>query len=83
MLALTDLLSDGLARRGYRVISPRDERERSGIIIFVSDHHPTEQLFARLTAARIIVSVRGGGIRVSPHYYNGEGEIEQLLDTLP
>ena len=83
IMALNELLCDGLARKGYRVISPRGERERSGIVIFVGDGHATEDLFARLTEARIMVSVRGGGIRVSPHYYNSEDEIAQLLDALP
>ena len=83
VLGLTDLLCDGLLRKGYRIASPRGERERSGIVIFTSPAHPTDDLFARLSAERIVVSVRGGGIRVSPHYYNSEAEIEQLLACLP
>jgi cysteine desulfurase / selenocysteine lyase len=83
VLALTELLCEGLARRGYRVASPRGERERSGIVIFTSPRHPTEEVFARLAAERIVVSVRGGGIRGSPHYYNSEEEIARLLDALP
>lgn len=83
VLALTEQLCEGLTRQGYRVVSPRGERERSGIVIFDSDRHPTEALFERLTAERIMVSVRGGGIRVSPHYYNTEEEIAQVLATIP
>ncbi len=83
VLALTDLLCDGLARKGYRVRSPRGAGERSGIVIFDSAAHATDDLFQRLTAERVIVSVRGGGIRVSPHYYNTEDEIEQALRLLP
>ncbi len=83
VLALTDLLCDGLARKGYHVRSPRGACERSGIVIFDSAAHATDALFERLTAERIAVSVRGGGIRVSPHYYNTEAEIAHLLETLP
>jgi selenocysteine lyase/cysteine desulfurase len=83
VLALTDHLCEGLARNGYRVTSPRGKRERSGIVLFDSERYPTETLFDRLTAAQIIVSVRGGRIRVSPHYYNTEDEIAQLLAALP
>jgi cysteine desulfurase / selenocysteine lyase len=82
VIGLTELLCEGLARKGYRIVSPRGARERSGIVIFDSERHPTEVLFERLTAARIVVSVRGGAIRVSPHYYNSEDEIAQLLATL-
>lgn len=83
VLALTDLACEELARKGYRVVSPRGERERSGIVIFASDRHPTDALFERLTAAQIVVSVRGGGIRVSPHFYNSEDEIARLIAALP
>lgn len=83
VLALTDLLCDGLARRGYRVCSPRGVGERSGIVVFDSAIHETGDLFARLSADGVIVSVRGDGIRVSPHYYNTEAEIERLLGLLP
>lgn len=82
VLGLTDLLCDGLVQRGYRVLSPRGEHERSGIVIFVGEQ-PTDALFTRLTEAGIVVSVRGGGIRVSPHYYNSEEEIARLLEALP
>lgn len=83
VLVLTDLLCAGLARRGYRVVSPREGAERSGIVIFNHADRPTDDLFRRLTAARIAVSVRGGGIRVSPHYYNSEDEIAGVLAALP
>lgn len=83
ILALSDLLCDGLARKGYTIASPRGERERSGIVIFTSPVHDTAHLFERLSAERIIVSVRGGGMRVSPHYYNSEEEVAGLLEVLP
>jgi cysteine desulfurase / selenocysteine lyase len=83
VLSLTDQLCAGLHERGYQVLSPRGERERSGIVIFASPAHSTASLFERLSAERIVVSVRGGGIRVSPHYYNSEDEIAHVLETLP
>jgi selenocysteine lyase/cysteine desulfurase len=36
----------------------------------------------QLYAAGVIVSVRGDVIRVSPHFYNSEGDIERLLAAL-
>ncbi len=40
-------------------------------------------LLARLAAAGVVVSMREGAIRVSPHFYNTEQEIDQLLEALP
>jgi len=37
----------------------------------------------RLAASGVIVSVREGALRVSPHFYNTEDEIDQFLDALP
>lgn len=82
VLALTDLLCEGLAHKGYRVRSPRGAHERSGIVIFDSALHQTDNIFQRLMAENVIVSVRAGGIRASPHYYNTEAEVEQLLCLL-
>jgi len=83
VLALTDRLCEGLRSKGYRVLSPRDPGERSGIVVFDHPQHDNEALYARLQAANILLSVRGGGVRASPHFYNDETEIAHLLDTLP
>jgi selenocysteine lyase/cysteine desulfurase len=40
-------------------------------------------LLEKLAAQRIIVSMRENGLRVSPHFYNVEAEIDRLLDELP
>jgi selenocysteine lyase/cysteine desulfurase len=36
-----------------------------------------------LEAQKISVSLRPLGVRVSPNFYNTEGEIARLLDALP
>jgi selenocysteine lyase/cysteine desulfurase len=80
--SLTGLLNEGLLRKGYCVLSPRAKNCQSAILIF---NHPTqsnEAIKQRLDHENIIVSIRGGGIRVSPHFYNSEEEIERLLSTL-
>ncbi|CAG0993540.1 cysteine desulfurase / selenocysteine lyase [Anaerolineales bacterium] len=80
--SLTGLLNEGLLRKGYRVLSPREKSFQSAILVF---NHPTqrnEAIKQRFDAENIIVSIRGGGIRVSPHFYNSEEEIEHLLSTL-
>ena len=83
VLGLTDLLCEGLERKGYKIYSPRGQNERSGIVSFYSERYDSLKVYNRLREARIIVALRDGRIRVSPHYYNSEEEIERLLGELP
>ena len=41
-----------------------------------------EDLAARLAAARVYVSVRGDAVRVAPHVYNDEADVDRLLEVL-
>lgn len=70
----------GAALLGYRA-APADQqsmhlfglRRRGGL--------PAD-LAGRLGAARVFVSIRGDAIRVSPHVYNTDADISQLLGVL-
>ncbi len=81
--SLNDLAAAGLRERGYRVLSPMDDATRSGILTFRSEHHTNAALFQRLSEGHIVCAVRGGGIRISPHFYNTEDDIERFLAWLP
>jgi len=84
LIHLTDRLTEGLRDKGYRILSSRAPGEGSGIIAFFSDVHDHEQIQQHLeTEHRIVIAVRCGRLRASPHCYNNEREIDQLIDTLP
>jgi len=83
VVAVTDHLCEGLVARGYRLRSPRGPAEKSGAVTFTSDRHASKELHERLREAKVITSVREGAIRVSPHFYNTDAEIDRLLATLP
>ena len=84
IMALTDRLIEGLRRRGYQVISPvAHPSERSGIVSFQHGQHDAAQLERCLTEARVVISRRSTFIRVSPHFYNNEDDIDRLLSALP
>ena len=83
-LALSDKLAEGLAARGWIVLSARTkEHERSPIIVFRHASLDASAFHSRLTEAGVIVSLREGVLRASPHFYNNEDDIERLLDALP
>lgn len=84
ILALTDRLVAGLRERGYRVISSRRPGEASGIVAFLSDQHDHERIRQHLRQEhRVVISHRLGRLRASPHVYNTEAEIDQLVSLLP
>lgn len=77
ILELTDFLLEKLDEKSYQVISPREKKHRSGIVVFKVRN--AEKVWKKLFAKKIFVSLRGGGIRVAPHFYNTEEEIERLI----
>jgi cysteine desulfurase/selenocysteine lyase len=80
VLKLNDHLITRLQDMGLELQTPTGRECRSGIVNFKVDD-PKETL-AGLRRENIIVSVRGGGIRVSPHFYNTVEEIDRLLDLV-
>jgi selenocysteine lyase/cysteine desulfurase len=84
ILGLTWRLAQGLQALGYPLISPLGEGERSGILCFRARPGglPVEQMCERFKEARIIVIQRDDGVRVSPHFYNTEAEVDRLLTVL-
>jgi selenocysteine lyase/cysteine desulfurase len=81
VLALSGLVLDGLRARGIASATPSVASERAGIVSArVAD---PEAAVRRLAARGIVVSVKGGALRVTPHVYNTEDEIERLLALLP
>lgn len=83
VMALTDYVIAGLRERDCEVLSPLGAGERSGIVAFRSRRTPTPVLVQRLVEQRVFVTSRSGGIRVAPHVYNTEEELDRLLALVP
>ncbi len=83
VIGLTDMLVDGLLGKGCKILSPRGDGEKSGIVNFAPrEPDGVERLMERFGKEGIIVMKRGSGIRVSPHYYNTPEDIDRLLETI-
>jgi selenocysteine lyase/cysteine desulfurase len=81
--SLVKLFKTGLNDLPYEPIYHFEDSELSGIFMFThQDAAKNEAVFDGLTAAKVNFSLRGGGLRFSPHYYNTEEEVEQLLQIL-
>jgi selenocysteine lyase/cysteine desulfurase len=82
VLSLTDRLVEGLLERGAELRSPRGPGESSGIVSFTLPKYSAQQTVKRLRAQQVFVTERRGGVRASPHFYNSEDEVDQLLAGL-
>jgi selenocysteine lyase/cysteine desulfurase len=80
--ALGDRLLAGLPA-GFEPASPTDERARSHLVC-VRARTPalTREAHERLRSAKVVTSLRGDRIRVSPHLYNAEADVDRLLAAL-
>jgi kynureninase len=86
-LGLTRRLIDAALAAGYRLNTPTDDRQRGGsVIIDVSGRHPRvggAAVADELIRRGVIVDHRpGAGIRMAPHFYNTEAEIDHAMATL-
>jgi cysteine desulfurase/selenocysteine lyase len=81
VLAITDLLCEGLRTHGIAVRSPAARAERSGIIV-ARTPEPPDVVVPRLRAAGVLASARGGGVRFSPHFYSNEDDVRRCLTVL-
>lgn len=82
-LALTAAAIEGARAKGYQVVSPLAQAERSGILCFKHPTIPSDTVNERLVAAGVDVTVRQGNLRIAPHFYNASEDIVRLIDALP
>jgi selenocysteine lyase/cysteine desulfurase len=81
VLDLGDLIIREAENRGYAVLTPKAREERGGNITFSGTFDPAKMRDA-LREKGVMVNARGGGLRVSPHFYNTEEEILRFFKTL-
>lgn len=82
VLELTDYLCARAADAGLTVFSSRLSAERSGIVSLVPKQGDIRALVRRCREQGIVINQRAGRLRVSPHCYNTQEEIDRLLATL-
>jgi selenocysteine lyase/cysteine desulfurase len=80
ILKLTNSLIEGVENLGLKLQTPKESPYRSGIVNFKIDK-PRETA-EKLKRKGIIVSARANGLRVSPHFYNTEEEIDRLMEEI-
>lgn len=80
--ALVGRLMQGItAIKALSLVTPASPKRRAGIVSFKVDD--MDAVCGRLDANRVSYSIRGGGvIRMAPHIYNTDAEIDRVLALL-
>ncbi len=77
----TARLIEGARSRGWKVNTPLDPEARAGTVSVNCPH--AEEVTRELLARKIMVDYRpGAGVRLSPHFYNREDEIDYALEQI-
>jgi kynureninase len=80
-LRLTRRIIDRASAAGYRLNTPSSDRERGGAVIVDVPH--AETVSAQLLNRNVIIDYRpGAGIRIAPHFYNTEADVDTAMDTI-
>jgi len=71
-------LADGLQALKLPLLSPEVPDRRAGILTFAPRRDSTE-VYRRLMSAGLVCAPRGGGIRLSPHFYTPDDVLDRAL----
>ena len=67
---------------GIQLMGTSDPSRISGIVSFRSRNYESSKIFRALQAAGFTTALRGGNIRVSPHFYQGPDELDVLIEEI-
>jgi selenocysteine lyase/cysteine desulfurase len=73
---LTQRIVEEAKERGISIRTPENPEDRGAIVVLEMPN--SMEIFDRLTAEGVVTSYRNG-IRVSPHFFNNEEDVERLF----
>ncbi len=82
VLTLVERLILGAQKRGIVIRSDIDPAVRSGIVLLDLAGWNVDELNAAALKANVGITVRDNGVRVSPHGYNNDADIDAVLDLI-
>jgi selenocysteine lyase/cysteine desulfurase len=82
LLEVTDSLADRLRKLGATVASCRDGDRRSGIVSFTQPGRDPFETKKTCLERGVALNFRAGRVRVSPHAYTSDADLERLIECL-
>jgi len=80
LLSLTDYIFEFAEQNEIETATPREHEKRAGIVTLKLPG--AEKIFTSLNEQNIIVSLREGKIRISPHFYNSVDDIQIVCEAI-
>lgn len=77
---LTGLIVEGVRSRGWQLVTPASADRHGSLIAIAATDAPA--LVQALAADDVVVSERDNNLRVSPHFYNNDEDIDRLFTSL-
>ncbi len=83
-IRLNDRLAESLRDKGFHIFGPQKAQQRGGTVTVGLTEDENGPAFVRALAERnILIDNRpGAGLRISPHFYTLEEELDELVDAL-
>ncbi|MEM2506748.1 MAG: aminotransferase class V-fold PLP-dependent enzyme [Nitrososphaeria archaeon] len=82
VMKITEKLMEKLNDFGAQILTPYDREKRAGIVTVRFDKMDYDRAVEELAKEKIIVSKRMNALRISPHIYNTEEEIEKIVQSI-
>lgn len=79
---ITDLACHRLEAVGARIRSDRTLEHKSGIVVFDLPGRDPIRLQQECLERGVVLSCRAGGLRISPHAYNDESDVDRLIGAI-
>ena len=82
VLEIAGYARNRLEEIGAVLDTPWEAGHNSGIVRFHLPQHDSQLARNRCLKEGVVVSYRGGTLRISPHAYNNEADVERLIAAL-
>lgn len=82
ILELTDLACQRLSSVGVRIASDRRPESKSGIVLFEMPGGNPAEIRQECLRKNVVLSCRGGRLRISIHAYNNADDIDRLVAAI-